>query len=112
MATEGLEQTLLDPTRFSIVSMLAATDWAEFGFVRDTVGLSDSALSKQVTTLTKLEFVEVEKGYVGKRPRTWIRLSATGRTMLARHIAALQQIAAAATEQGIAHRTEMGPATA
>ncbi|MEV6930283.1 transcriptional regulator [Dactylosporangium sp. NPDC051485] len=112
MATEGLAQTLLDPTRFSIVSLLAATDWAEFGFVRDTVGLSDSALSKQVTTLTRLEFVEVDKGYVGKRPRTWLRLSATGRSALGRHVAALQQIAAAATEHGAAHRTEMGPATA
>jgi DNA-binding MarR family transcriptional regulator len=112
MATEGLQQTLLDPTRFSIVSLLAATDWAEFGFVRDTVALSDSALSKQVTTLTQLEFVEVDKGYVGKRPRTWIRLSTTGRSALGRHIAALQRVAAAATEQGAAYRIERGPATA
>ena len=112
MATEGLEQALLDPTRFSIVSLLAATDWAEFGFVRDTVGLSDSALSKQVTTLAKLEFVEVDKGYVGKRPRTWLRLSATGRSALGRHVAALQQIAATVTVRGAAHRIEMGPASA
>ncbi|GAB3842406.1 hypothetical protein GCM10027610_053140 [Dactylosporangium cerinum] len=112
MATEGLQQTLLDPTRFSIVSLLAATDWAEFGFVRDTVGLSDSALSKQVATLANLEFVEVVKGYVGKRPRTWIRLSTTGRSALGRHITALQHIAATAAEHGIAHRVERGPATA
>ena len=104
MATEGLEQALLDPTRFSIVSLLAATDWAEFGFVRDTVGLSDSALSKQITTLTRLGFVDVDKGYVGKRPRTWIRLSTTGRSALGRNVAALQQIAAAATRQGATHR--------
>jgi DNA-binding transcriptional ArsR family regulator len=112
MATEGLAQALLDPTRFSIVSLLAATDWAEFGFVRDAVGLSDSALSKQVTTLTRLELVEVDKGYVGKRPRTWLRLSATGRATLAAHVAALQEIAAAATAHGTAHRANPGPATA
>jgi DNA-binding MarR family transcriptional regulator len=111
MATEGLEQTLLDPTRFSIVSVLAAADWAEFGFVRDTVGLSDSALSKQLATLSKLQFVEVDKGYVGKRPRTWLRLSTTGRSALGRHVAALQRIAAAATARGAAHRIDMGPAT-
>ncbi len=109
MAIEGLEQTLLDPTRFSIVSLLAATDWAEFGFVRDTVGLSDSALSKQVTTLTKLEFVEIDKRSAGKRQRTWVRLSAAGRSALGRHVAALQQIAAAATEQGAGHRIGIGP---
>jgi hypothetical protein len=59
-----------------------------------------------------LEFVEVDKGYVGKRPRTWIRLSPTGRSALGRHVAALQRIAATAAEQGTAHRVERGPATA
>jgi DNA-binding MarR family transcriptional regulator len=111
MGAENLQQTLLDPTRFSIVSLLAATDWAEFGFVRDSVGLSDSALSKQITTLTKLEFVEVDKGYVGKRPRTWLKLSDAGRAALRLHVDALQQIAADATAQGTAHRVDMGPAT-
>ena len=48
-----LDQLLLDPTRLAIVSLLTAAEWAEFGFVRDSVGLSDSALSKQVTTLSK-----------------------------------------------------------
>jgi len=111
-AADGLEQTLLDPTRFSIVALLAATDWAEFGFVRDAVEMSDSALSKQVTTLMKRGFVEVDKRTVGKRQRTWIRLSTTGRAALGRHVAALQQIAAAATEQGASHGIEMGPVTA
>ena len=98
-----VETALLDPTRFSIVSLLAAARWAEFGFVRDAVGLSDSALSKQVTTLGKLDFVDVDKGYVGKRPRTWLRLNDTGRAALARHVAALQQIAEHATSLGGAH---------
>ena len=39
------------PTRLAIVSLLAAADWAEFKYVRDAVDLSDSALSKQLTTL-------------------------------------------------------------
>jgi DNA-binding MarR family transcriptional regulator len=98
-----LEEALLDPTRFSIMSVLAATRWAEFGFVRDTVRLTDSALSKQVTTLGKLDYVDVKKGYVGKRPRTWLSINGTGRAALARHVAALQQIAAHATEHGGAY---------
>ena len=38
------------PTRLSLVSLLAATEWADFQFLRDSAGLSDSALSKQLTT--------------------------------------------------------------
>ena len=101
-----LDQLLLDPTRLAIVSLLAAADWAEFGFVRDSVKLSDSALSKQVTTLSKHDYVEVRKGYVGKRPRTWLNLTKTGRRTLADHIAALQAIAEAARLEGSTHRPE------
>src|SRR6266496_6169119 len=67
------------PTRLSIVSLLAATDWAEFKFVRDSLGLSDSALSKQLTTLEEAGYVEIRKGFVGKRARTTVRLRPAGR---------------------------------
>lgn len=96
----ALDQLLLDPTRLAIVSLLSAADWAEFGFVRDAVTLSDSALSKQVTTLSKNDYVEVRKGYVGKRPRTWLNLTDTGRNALAEHISALQAIAEKARADG------------
>jgi DNA-binding transcriptional ArsR family regulator len=88
-----LDQVLLEPTRLAIVALLAGTEWAEFGFVRDSVGVSDSTLSKRVSMLAGGGYVEVRKGYVGKRPRTWLNLSPVGRTALSRHIAALQEIA-------------------
>jgi DNA-binding MarR family transcriptional regulator len=94
---------LLDPTRLSIVSLLAATHWAEFGWVRDAVNLSDSALSKQVTNLTKHGYVEIEKGYVGKRPRTWVNLTDTGRHALHTHIEALQRIVAQSQQASTTH---------
>lgn len=107
MAERGeLDTALLDPTRLSIASLLAATRWAEFGYVRDSVGLSDSALSKQVSALDRLGYAEVEKGYVGKRPRTWLHLSETGRTALTRHIAALQRIADSAGKAGERHHKD------
>ncbi len=107
MAEQGeLDQALLDPTRLSIVSLLAATHWAEFAYVRESVRLSDSALSKQVSSLEKLGYVEVDKGYVGKRPRTWLNLSRAGRDALTGHIAALQRIAADAGDTGARHQRE------
>ena len=82
------------PTRLSIVSLLAATDWAEFKFIRDSIELSDSALSKQLTTLEEAGYVEIRKGFVGKRPRTSARLSRAGRAAFEQHVAALQEIVA------------------
>ena len=86
------DSLLLDPTRLSIVSLLVGVEWAEFGWVRESVGLSPSALSKQVGTLEAQGYVEVEKGYVGKRPRTWVTLSPNGRDALERHVEALRRV--------------------
>ncbi|MBM2614073.1 transcriptional regulator [Actinoplanes sp. LDG1-06] len=82
------------PTRLSIVSLLTATEWAEFKFLRDQVGLTDSALSKQLTTLEEAGYVEIRKSFIGKRPRTSVRLSAHGQQAFAGHVAALQEIVA------------------
>ncbi|WP_083975539.1 transcriptional regulator [Kitasatospora mediocidica] len=92
-AVGGLEQLLLDPTRLTIVALVSATTWCEFAFVRDHARLSDSALSKQLTTLGNAELVEIRKGHVGKRPRTWVRATTAGRERLRAHLATLQQIA-------------------
>ena len=47
----GFDELIHPPTRLSIVALLAAAEWADFTFVRDNLGLTDSALSKQVSTL-------------------------------------------------------------
>ncbi|GAA0899432.1 MULTISPECIES: winged helix-turn-helix domain-containing protein [Streptomyces violaceusniger group] len=92
MDPADFDTALLDPTRLSIVSLLVSVEWAEFGWVRESAGLSPSALSKQVSTLETRGYVEVKKGYVGKRPRTWLALTPTGRDALERHVAALRRV--------------------
>lgn len=91
----GLDEIIHAPIRLSIVATLASLDRAEFSLVRDTVEISDSALSKQITVLEKAGYVVVTKGYVGKRPRTWLALSSDGRAAYTSHIAALSEIATA-----------------
>jgi DNA-binding HxlR family transcriptional regulator len=89
----------LDPvihpiTRLSICGLLASgADWVEFAALRDAARISDSVLSKQSRVLEDAGYVEVRKGAVGRRPRTWFRLTPNGRTAFQAHIAWLQQAA-------------------
>jgi DNA-binding MarR family transcriptional regulator len=76
------------------VSLLAASQWAEFKFIRDSAGLSDSALSKQLSALEHAGYVEIHKSFAGKRPRTSVRLTPAGRTAFEQHVAALQEMVA------------------
>ena len=92
-ARHQLDEVIHAPVRFSIVAALASVDEAEFALVRDTVEVSDSVLSKQATQLEAAGYVRVRKGHVGKRPRTWLSLTAAGRAAYARHLEALRAIA-------------------
>ena len=92
MSRAKFDELIHAPTRLSIVSLLAAAEWADFKFIRDELGLSDSALSKQLTSLEAAGYVEIRKSFVGKRPRTSARLSKAGRTAFLMHVEALQQI--------------------
>jgi DNA-binding MarR family transcriptional regulator len=95
-----LDAVIHAPMRFSIMATLAAADTAEFGFVRDTVEISDSMLSKQVAILEAAGHVAVRKGYVGKRPRTWLSITPGGRRAFEDHLATLAAIASAADGRG------------
>lgn len=88
-----LSDQLANPVRFSLVAALAGLDEAEFATVRDHLQVSDSVLSKQASLLEEAGIVRVRKGYVGKRPRTWLSLTASGRKTWDAHLAALRAIA-------------------
>jgi DNA-binding transcriptional ArsR family regulator len=94
MTKPKFDQLIHAPTRLAIVALLAAAEWADFKFIRDSVGLSDSALSKQLTALEEAGYVDIRKGFVGKRPRTSARLNTVGRAAFEQHVAALQEIVA------------------
>lgn len=94
---DQLARDLLDPTRLGIVAMLAAAGEVEFGFLRDHLALTDSALSKQLRTLADADLVTLVKHRAGTRHRTWARLTPDGRDVFVRHINALRDIAARAS---------------
>ena len=83
-------------TRLSIVALLAAADWVEFAFLRDRLDLSDSALSKQLSTLDAAGYVDTARALADRRHRVRVRLTEGGRVAFAGHVAALAAIVAAA----------------
>ncbi|GAA2082998.1 hypothetical protein GCM10009759_00720 [Kitasatospora saccharophila] len=102
----GFDESIHHPTRLAVVGFLSGCAEAEFRAVREGCGLSESGLSKIASALEAVGHVGVRRGYVGKRPRTWLGLTAQGRAALAGHLAALQRIAAEAAGRGAAHDRE------
>jgi len=87
-----LDEIIHAPVRLSIVAALAAAEKAEFRFLCDTIEVSDSLLSKHIATLEEAGYVRVQKGFVGKRARTWLSLTDRGRKAFAEYVSVLQEI--------------------
>ena len=90
--TNGLDEIVHQRVRLGILAVLSESTRAEFTFLRDTLELTDGNLARHLQTLESAGLVEIEKTFAGRRPRTWIRATAAGRTAFAHEIAALEAL--------------------
>lgn len=84
----------LASSRLEIFAMRAVLDTAEFGAVRESIGVSDSVLSKHVRQLEEAGYVKLTKATVASRMRTWLSLTRAGKAAFKAHVAELEKLAA------------------
>jgi DNA-binding MarR family transcriptional regulator len=87
-----LDNAVHQRTRLGILTVLAGADRVEFTFLRETLALTDGNLSRNLTVLETAGYIVIEKGFEGRRPRTWITATPDGRQALADEISALREI--------------------
>ena len=87
-----LDSHLLAPARLKLMTMLTAVTEVEFAVLRDSLGVSDSVLSKHVATLVDAGYARSRKGSHEGRRTTWVAITSTGRKVLRSHVAALREI--------------------
>jgi DNA-binding MarR family transcriptional regulator len=87
-----LDDRIHTPVRFSLMAALAATGEAEFKALRETLEVSESLLSQHIRVLEDGGYVHVRKGFVGKRPRTWLSVTPEGQHAFTAHCEALRAI--------------------
>ena len=88
----GLADVIHAPVRLSIVAALARVDKADFRFLRDAIEVSDSLLSKHLTTLETAGYIEIVKAGAGRKPRTWVSLTPAGHAAFTAYRDALRRI--------------------
>ncbi|MDX1889107.1 transcriptional regulator [Mycolicibacterium sp. 050158] len=91
-AAPRFDELIHPSTRLTLVASLAAVDWAEFGYLKEALKLSDSALSKQLSTLEQAGYVGTERRLEASRRKVYARLTDVGREAFAGHVAALRAI--------------------
>lgn len=86
----ALDAVIHERVRLGIVSALAVNERLRFADLKALLGLTDGNLSVHARRLEEAGYLEVEKSFDGRIPRTDFRLTATGRAALARYLATME----------------------
>jgi DNA-binding MarR family transcriptional regulator len=90
----GLDDVVHQRVRLGILTITHEARRVEFGYLRTQLELTAGNLSQHLGVLETAGLVQVEKGYAGRRGRTWITLTAAGSTALAEEIGRLKLLIA------------------
>jgi DNA-binding MarR family transcriptional regulator len=80
--TVALDALVHQRVRLGILAVLVEVKRADFAYLRRTLELTDGNLSRQLQVLEEAGYVEIEKVFESKRPRTWLSLTKQGRAAL------------------------------
>lgn len=89
------DPTIHQPVRLKIVAALNALprrELLEFTQLRGIVGATDGNLGAHIGTLEQAGYVEMEKDFAGKKPRTRVRLTRKGRQAFEDYVTFLREI--------------------
>lgn len=78
--------------RLQVCALLAPVDEMEFAALRETLGVSESVLSKHLRVLEDAGYLALRKASMDSRQRTWAALTPAGRKALQGHLAELRRV--------------------
>lgn len=88
----ALTELVHQRARLGILAVVHEADRAEFGFLQETLELTSGNLSRHLQALESAGLITIERGYHGRRARTWVRATKLGRQALAEEIANLKEL--------------------
>ena len=92
--TSSLDDTVHQRARLGILSILTEIKRADFSYLKGLLELTDGNLSRHLQVLEEQQLVTIHKGYVGRRPHTWVTITHTGRKALTAEMDALRALLA------------------
>ena len=78
--------------RLGIMSMLMVNDAVEFSELKDRLSLTDGNLASHITALEKMNYIDVRKQFIGKKPNTTYTVTGAGRDAFNKHLDALEAL--------------------
>lgn len=78
--------------RLGIMSVLMVNDYADFKMLKELLGATDGNLASHTKALEKVEYIKVEKQFIGRKPNTRYSATKLGKLEFKKHINALEKL--------------------
>jgi len=78
--------------RLGIMSILMVNEHADFNRLKELLGVTDGNLASHTKALEKVEYIRVEKQFIGRKPNTKYYASELGKQEFKKHITALEKL--------------------
>ena len=78
--------------RLGVMAYLANAEVADFNELKSVLDVTQGNLSVQLRKLEDAAYVTIEKGFLGRKPRTQVRITAAGRAAFAVYLDALGKL--------------------
>lgn len=89
-----IDETVHQRVRLGILAILADTDDADFSYLRRSLGLTDGNLGRHLEVLLRHGYVSVSTSGAGRRRRTWVGITRSGRDALDLEVQLLRNLLA------------------
>lgn len=78
--------------RLGVMAYLANAEVADFNELKGVLEVTQGNLSVQLRKLEDAGYVTIEKGFLGRKPRTQVRISTAGREAFSAYLEAIGRI--------------------
>ncbi len=78
--------------RLGIMSILLVNESVDFNTLKDLLQVTDGNIASHITALEKLNYIEIRKQFIGKKPNTSYAVSSSGKKAFADHLDALERL--------------------
>lgn len=87
----GTDKIIHEPARIVLLAILNAADQVDFTFLLNETGLSQGNLSSHLSKLESSGYIEIEKTFHKKRPRTLISMNEKGKSAFMEYLKTMRE---------------------
>jgi|TARA_B100000674_G_scaffold50645_1_gene35011 DNA-binding MarR family transcriptional regulator len=89
---DQLNKAFESRVRLGLMSILSVNNWVSYKEIKDLLEVTDGNLASHIQSLEKINYLEIKKQFIGKKPLTTYKVTEIGKKAFKNHIEGLEKL--------------------